>query len=89
MVLPFLTWLDGEGVERFEHLVVDHVRVYRARQSAEDLSRLTSRGQGRGQVDLLSSTHPGERPQRAGEIGLEGGGVGGDKPAVDRDEHGT
>jgi site-specific recombinase XerD len=31
MVLPFLTWLDGEGVERFDHLVVDHARMYRAR----------------------------------------------------------
>ena len=31
MVLPFLTWLDGEGVERFEHMGVDHARLYRAR----------------------------------------------------------
>lgn len=27
----FLIWLDGEGVERFDHLVVDHAPVYRAR----------------------------------------------------------
>jgi len=31
MVLPFLTWLDGEGVERFEHMGVEHARLYRAR----------------------------------------------------------
>jgi site-specific recombinase XerD len=31
MVLPLLTWLDGEGVQRFEHLDVDHARQYRAR----------------------------------------------------------
>ncbi len=31
MVLPFLAWLDGEGVEWFEHLDVDHARTYRAR----------------------------------------------------------
>src|SRR5262245_10133169 len=31
MVLPFLTWLDGEGVQRFEHLDVNHARLYRAR----------------------------------------------------------
>jgi hypothetical protein len=31
MVLPFLTWLDAEGVERFDHLAVDHARLYRAR----------------------------------------------------------
>ena len=31
MVVPFLTWLDGEGVERFEHMGVEHARVYRAR----------------------------------------------------------
>src|SRR5262249_2315687 len=31
IVLPFLTWLDGEGVERFDHLGVDHAHVYRAR----------------------------------------------------------
>jgi site-specific recombinase XerD len=31
MVLPFLTWLDGEGVQRFEHLDVAHARQYRAR----------------------------------------------------------
>ena len=30
-VLPFLTWLDGEGVSRFEHLDVTHARLYRAR----------------------------------------------------------
>ena len=30
-VLPFLAWLDGEGVQRFEHLDVDHARLYRAR----------------------------------------------------------
>jgi site-specific recombinase XerD len=30
-VLPFLNWLDGEGVQRFEHLDVDHARRYRAR----------------------------------------------------------
>jgi hypothetical protein len=28
MVVPFLTWLDGEGVERFEHMGVEHARVY-------------------------------------------------------------
>ena len=31
MVLPFLAWLDGEGVQRFEHLDVNHARLYRAR----------------------------------------------------------
>jgi site-specific recombinase XerD len=31
MVLPFLNWLDGEGVERFEHMGVEHARMYRAR----------------------------------------------------------
>jgi hypothetical protein len=31
MVLPFLDWLDGEGVQRFEHLDVEHARRYRAR----------------------------------------------------------
>ncbi len=31
MVVPFLSWLDGEGVERFEHMGVDHARLYRAR----------------------------------------------------------
>jgi len=31
MVLPFLTWLESEGVQRFEHLDVDHARMYRAR----------------------------------------------------------
>lgn len=31
MVVPFLTWLDGEGVERFEHMGVEHARLYRAR----------------------------------------------------------
>jgi site-specific recombinase XerD len=30
-VLPFLTWLDGEGVSRFDHLDVTHARQYRAR----------------------------------------------------------
>jgi integrase len=30
-VLPFLTWLDGEGVSRCEHLDVTHARLYRAR----------------------------------------------------------
>src|SRR5262245_5401873 len=30
-VLPFLTWLEEEGVQRFEHLAVDHARLYRAR----------------------------------------------------------
>ncbi len=30
-VLPFLSWLDGEGVQRFEHLKVNHARRYRAR----------------------------------------------------------
>jgi len=30
MVLPFLDWLVGEGVGRFEHLDVDHARRYRA-----------------------------------------------------------
>jgi hypothetical protein len=27
MVLPFLAWLDGEGVQRFDHLDVTHARV--------------------------------------------------------------
>jgi hypothetical protein len=31
MILPFRDWLDGEGVQRFEHLDVDHSRLYRAR----------------------------------------------------------
>jgi site-specific recombinase XerD len=31
MVLPFLSWLDAEGVQRFEHLDVAHARQYRAR----------------------------------------------------------
>jgi integrase len=30
MVLPFLAWLDGEGVQRFEHLDVTHARIWRA-----------------------------------------------------------
>jgi site-specific recombinase XerD len=30
MVLPFLKWLDAEGVPRFDHLDVSHVRLYRA-----------------------------------------------------------
>lgn len=30
MVLPFLKWLDAEGVHRFDHLDVSHVRLYRA-----------------------------------------------------------
>jgi site-specific recombinase XerD len=30
MVLPFLAWLDGEGVQRFEQLDVAHARQYRA-----------------------------------------------------------
>ena len=31
MVLPFLAWLDGEGVQRFEHLDITHARLWRAR----------------------------------------------------------
>ncbi len=31
MVLPFLAWLGGEGVERFEHMGIEHARLYRAR----------------------------------------------------------
>jgi site-specific recombinase XerD len=31
MVLPFLDWLDGEGVQRFADLDVEHARKYRAR----------------------------------------------------------
>jgi hypothetical protein len=34
MVVPFLTWLDGEGVERFEHMGVEHARLYRARMAS-------------------------------------------------------
>jgi site-specific recombinase XerD len=30
MVLPFLKWLDTEGVQRFDHLDASHVRLYRA-----------------------------------------------------------
>lgn len=30
MVLPFLKWLDAEGVHRFDHLDGSHVRLYRA-----------------------------------------------------------
>jgi hypothetical protein len=30
MVLPFFKWLDAEGVRRFDHLDVSHVRLYRA-----------------------------------------------------------
>ena len=30
MVLPYLMCLDGEGVERFEHMGVEHARLYRA-----------------------------------------------------------
>jgi site-specific recombinase XerC len=30
MVLPFLKWVDAEGVQRFDHLDVSHVRLYRA-----------------------------------------------------------
>jgi integrase len=29
-VLPFLGWLEGEGVQRFDHLGVEHARAYRA-----------------------------------------------------------
>jgi hypothetical protein len=31
MILPFLDWLDDEGVQRFEHPDIDHARRYRAR----------------------------------------------------------
>lgn len=34
MVVPFLTWLDGEGVERFEHMGVEHARLYKARMAS-------------------------------------------------------
>ncbi len=34
MVLPFLKWLDAEGVHRFDHLDVSHVRLYRAQLAA-------------------------------------------------------
>src|SRR5947209_7456773 len=30
MVYPFLDWLGGEGVQRFEHLDIDLARTYRA-----------------------------------------------------------
>jgi hypothetical protein len=39
MVLPFLTWLEGEGVQRFEHLEVDHGRMCRARLATTNASR--------------------------------------------------
>jgi site-specific recombinase XerD len=34
MILPFLKWLDAEGVHRFDHLDVSHVRLYRAQLAA-------------------------------------------------------
>jgi integrase len=51
-VLPFLTWLDGEGVQRFEHLDVDHARVYRAR-----LATMPGRHGRLRQPDTLHGSH--------------------------------
>ncbi len=54
MVLPLLTWLDGEGVERFDHLVVDHARLYRARLAS------TPGRRGRGRHAGCSCRPPGQ-----------------------------
>ncbi len=52
MVLPFLTWLESEGVERFEHLDVTHARQYRAR-----LASVPGRHGRVRQPDTLRSSH--------------------------------
>jgi integrase/recombinase XerC len=52
MVEPFLTYLDDQGVERFEHLDVTHARQYRARLAT------TPGKHGRPlQPDTLRSSH--------------------------------
>lgn len=51
-VLPFLTWLDGEGIQRFEHLDVDHARIYRAR-----LASTPGRHGRQRQPDTLHGSH--------------------------------
>jgi integrase len=52
MILPFLAWLDSQGVERFEHLDVTHARQYRARLASEPGRHGRVR-----QPDTLRSSH--------------------------------
>jgi site-specific recombinase XerD len=52
MVLPFLAYLDSEGVQRFEHLDVTHARQYKAQLAS------TPGRHGRPlQPDTLHSSH--------------------------------